>query len=106
MAQRLSRREFVKAGAEEAGGGVAALESVRTPSLVAKNVLEQTDHHLIAGKGAQSVARGLGLKIEDDLNTDWLGLLPSTNVACCYLRRLRGKKFCGTFPLWEKGYGD
>jgi N4-(beta-N-acetylglucosaminyl)-L-asparaginase len=51
-------------------GGVAALEGVRTPSLVAKAVLEQTDHHLLVGKGAQDFARGLGWKIEDDLNTE------------------------------------
>jgi N4-(beta-N-acetylglucosaminyl)-L-asparaginase len=51
-------------------GGVAALEGVRTPSLVAHAVLQQTDHHLIVGKGAQSFARSLGFKIEDDLNTE------------------------------------
>ena len=49
---------------------VACLEGVRTPSLVAKAVMEQTDHHLIVGKGAQDFARGLGFKIEDDLNTE------------------------------------
>jgi N4-(beta-N-acetylglucosaminyl)-L-asparaginase len=49
---------------------VAALEGVRTPSLVAKAVMEQTDHHLLVGDGAQRFARQLGFKIEDDLNTD------------------------------------
>src|SRR6267154_3436409 len=56
-------------GPKRRAGGVAALEGVRTPSLVAKAVLEQTDHHLIVGNGAQDFARGLGFKIEDDLNT-------------------------------------
>jgi N4-(beta-N-acetylglucosaminyl)-L-asparaginase len=51
-------------------GGVAALEGVRTPSLVARAVMDNTDHHLLVGKGAQSFARNLGFKIEDDLNTD------------------------------------
>ena len=51
-------------------GGVGALEGVRTPSLVAKAVLELTDHHLIVGKGAQEFARQLGFEIEDDLNTE------------------------------------
>lgn len=51
-------------------GGVAALEGVRTPSLVAKAVMEQTDHHLLAGKGAQEFARQLGFTIEADLNTE------------------------------------
>ncbi len=50
-------------------GGVAALEGVRTPSLVAKAVAELTDHHLLVGKGAQEFARALGFDIEADLNT-------------------------------------
>src|SRR5438876_6226801 len=56
-------------GPKKRAGGVAALEGVRTPSLVAKAVMEQTDHHLIVGNGAQGFARNLGFKIEDDLNT-------------------------------------
>jgi N4-(beta-N-acetylglucosaminyl)-L-asparaginase len=32
--------------------------------------MEQTDHHLIVGKGAQDFARTLGFTIEDDLNTE------------------------------------
>jgi N4-(beta-N-acetylglucosaminyl)-L-asparaginase len=49
---------------------VAALEGVRTPSQVAKAVMEQTDHHLIVGKDAQRFARSLGFKIEEDLNSE------------------------------------
>src|SRR3954471_4687623 len=51
-------------------GGVAALEGVRTPSLVAYKVMQETDYHLLAGKGAQEFARSMGFKIEDDLNTE------------------------------------
>ncbi|HTY43588.1 MAG TPA: N(4)-(beta-N-acetylglucosaminyl)-L-asparaginase [Thermoanaerobaculia bacterium] len=50
-------------------GGVAALEGVRTPSRVAREVMNKTDHHLLVGKGAQTFARNMGFKIEDDLNT-------------------------------------
>lgn len=57
-------------GPSRRAGAVAALEGVRTPSLVAKAVLEQTDHHLIVGEGAQAFARSLGFRIEDDLNTE------------------------------------
>ena len=57
-------------GPTKRAGGVAALEGVRTPSLVAKAVMEHTDHHLLAGKGAQEFARNMGFKIEDDLNTE------------------------------------
>src|SRR3954467_1753089 len=57
-------------GPKRRAGGVACIEGVRTPSLVAKAVMEQTDHHLIVGKGAQDFARSFGFKIEDDLNTE------------------------------------
>lgn len=56
-------------GAKKRAGAVAALEGVRTPSLVAKAVMDLTDHHLLVGRGAQQFARDMGFKIEDDLNT-------------------------------------
>ncbi|HEY7213049.1 MAG TPA: N(4)-(beta-N-acetylglucosaminyl)-L-asparaginase [Thermoanaerobaculia bacterium] len=57
-------------GPKKRAGAVASLEGVRTPSLVARAVMEQTDHHLLVGKGAQEFARNMGFKIEDDLNTE------------------------------------
>jgi N4-(beta-N-acetylglucosaminyl)-L-asparaginase len=57
-------------GPRRQAGAVAALEGVRTPSLVAKAVMESTDHHLLVGGGAQEFARQMGFKIEDDLNTE------------------------------------
>lgn len=57
-------------GPKKRAGGVAALEGVRTPSLVARAVMDQTDHHLLVGKGAQEFARSLGFRIEEDLNTE------------------------------------
>jgi N4-(beta-N-acetylglucosaminyl)-L-asparaginase len=57
-------------GPKRRAGGVAALEGVRTPSKVAREVMEQTDHHLLVGKGAQDFARDLGFTIEADLNTE------------------------------------
>ncbi len=57
-------------GPKKSAGGVAALEGVRTPSLVAKAVMDHTDHHLLVGGGAQVFARQMGFEIEDDLNTD------------------------------------
>jgi N4-(beta-N-acetylglucosaminyl)-L-asparaginase len=56
-------------GAKKRAGGVAALEGVRTPSLVARAVMEHTDHHLLVGAGAQVFARNMGFEIEADLNT-------------------------------------
>jgi N4-(beta-N-acetylglucosaminyl)-L-asparaginase len=57
-------------GPRRRAGAVACLEGVRTPSLVARAVMDQTDHHLIVGRDAQQFARGMGFKIEDDLNTE------------------------------------
>lgn len=57
-------------GPKKRAGAVACIEGVRTPSLVAKAVMEMTDHHLIVGKGAQDFARNLGFAIEADLNTE------------------------------------
>ena len=57
-------------GPKKQAGGVAAIEGVRTPSLVAKAVMELTDHHLLAGEGAQLFARQMGFTVEDDINTE------------------------------------
>ena len=57
-------------GPKKRAGGVAEIEGVRTPSKVAQLVMDETDHHLLVGKGAQDFARGMGFTIEDDLNTE------------------------------------
>lgn len=57
-------------GPKKRAGAVACIEGVRTPSLVAKAVMEYTDHHLLVGAGAQQFARNMGFTVEDDLNTD------------------------------------
>ena len=49
---------------------MAALEGVRTPSKVAHAVMENTDHHLLVGPGAQEFARNMAFQIEADLNTE------------------------------------
>ena len=57
-------------GPRKRAGGVACLEGIRTPSKVAHLVMQQTDHHLIVGRDAQTFARQMGFAIEDDLNTE------------------------------------
>ena len=57
-------------GPRRRAGAVAALEGIRTPSLVARAVADLTDHHLLVGHGAQEFARSLGFKVEEDLNTE------------------------------------
>jgi N4-(beta-N-acetylglucosaminyl)-L-asparaginase len=56
-------------GPKRRAGGVGALEGVKTPSLVAKAVMDHTDHHLVVGAGAQQFARTMGFEILPDLNT-------------------------------------
>jgi N4-(beta-N-acetylglucosaminyl)-L-asparaginase len=57
-------------GPRRRAGGVAALEGVRSPAGVAQKVMNETDHHLLVGKGAQDFARAMGFTIEADLNTE------------------------------------
>jgi N4-(beta-N-acetylglucosaminyl)-L-asparaginase len=57
-------------GPRKWAGGVAGIEGVKTPSRVAQAVMELTDHHLIAGRGATEFARDVGFEIVDDLNTE------------------------------------
>lgn len=57
-------------GPKKRAGAVAAIEGVRTPSVVARAVADHTDNHLLAGRGAQEFARVMGFTIESDLNTE------------------------------------
>ena len=57
-------------GPKRRAGGVAGIEGVKTPSLVAHAVMQHTDHHLLVGQDAQDFARNMGFTIHDDLNTD------------------------------------
>jgi N4-(beta-N-acetylglucosaminyl)-L-asparaginase len=57
-------------GPRKRAGAVAAIEGVRTPSLVAQAVMDQTDHLLLVGKDAQDFARKMGFKVEEGLIGD------------------------------------
>lgn len=50
-------------------GAVASLRNIKTPSLVAKLVMERTDHALLVGEGALKFARAHGFQ-EENLLTD------------------------------------
>jgi N4-(beta-N-acetylglucosaminyl)-L-asparaginase len=54
-------------GPRKRAGAVAAIEGVRAPARVAQYVADETDHHLLVGKGAQDFARAMGVKIEEGL---------------------------------------
>ena len=56
-------------------GAVAALQRVRNPILVARKVMEETDHVMLAGEGAQRFARVMGFADHDPVTparkADW-----------------------------------
>jgi L-asparaginase / beta-aspartyl-peptidase len=56
-------------------GAVAALQRVRNPVLVARKVMEETDHVMLAGEGAQRFARIMGFGDHDPVTlarrADW-----------------------------------
>ena len=56
-------------GPTKRAGAVACLEHIATPSLVAKAVMDHTDHALLVGEGALQFARRMGF-VEQNLLTD------------------------------------
>jgi N4-(beta-N-acetylglucosaminyl)-L-asparaginase len=56
-------------GPTHMAGGVAALQNIKTPSKVAKLVMERTGHVLLVGEGALKFAKAHGFK-EENLLTD------------------------------------
>ncbi len=59
----------VMRGRTHSGGAVAALRNIKTPSKVARMVMERTNHVLLVGEGALRFAKAHGFK-EEDLLTD------------------------------------
>ncbi|MBA2352752.1 MAG: isoaspartyl peptidase/L-asparaginase [Burkholderiales bacterium] len=60
----------VMVGADLRCGAVAALQRVRNPVQVARAVMEQTNHVLLAGEGAQRFARAAGFDDYDPVTDD------------------------------------
>ncbi len=56
-------------GPTRRAGSVASLRNIKTPSKVARLVMEQTDHIMLVGEGALRFARACGFK-EEDLLTE------------------------------------
>jgi N4-(beta-N-acetylglucosaminyl)-L-asparaginase len=63
-------------GPTNRAGAVAALEDIATPSLVAKAVMDQSDHVLLVGVGAKKFALQMGFKeqnlLTEESRRDWL----------------------------------
>jgi N4-(beta-N-acetylglucosaminyl)-L-asparaginase len=56
-------------GPTRRGGAVASLQGIKTPSKVARLVMEQSDHMMLVGEGALRFAKAHGFK-EEDLLTE------------------------------------
>lgn len=63
-------------GPSKRAGSVAAIEKIATPSLVAKAVMDYTDHVMLAGDGALRFARAMGFEeqnlLTDKSRQDWM----------------------------------
>lgn len=63
-------------GPTNRAGSVASLEGIATPSLVAKAVMDHTDHVMLVGPGAKRFALDMGFKeqnlLTDESRRDWL----------------------------------
>jgi beta-aspartyl-peptidase (threonine type) len=60
----------VMTGARLLCGGVAAIRRVRNPILVARRVMEETPHVLLAGRGATAFARRQGFRDYDPITRE------------------------------------
>ncbi len=63
-------------GPTRRAGSVGALEDIATPSLVAKAVMDYTDHIMLVGEGAKRFALAMGFKeqnlLTEQTRQDWL----------------------------------
>jgi N4-(beta-N-acetylglucosaminyl)-L-asparaginase len=76
-------------GPTRRAGAVAALEDIATPSLVAKAVMDYTDHIMLVGAGAKKFALEMGFKEQNLLTEksrrDWLRWKACLNPADAWL---------------------
>jgi N4-(beta-N-acetylglucosaminyl)-L-asparaginase len=76
-------------GPTRRAGAVAALEDIATPSLVAKAVMDYTDHILLVGAGAKKFALRMGFReqnlLTEESRRDWLRWKACLNPADAWL---------------------
>ncbi|HXN76283.1 MAG TPA: N(4)-(beta-N-acetylglucosaminyl)-L-asparaginase, partial [Gemmatimonadaceae bacterium] len=76
-------------GPTKRAGAVGALEDIATPSLVAKAVMDYTDHIMLVGAGAKKFAMEMGFKeqnlLTDKSRRDWLRWKACLNPADSWL---------------------
>src|SRR6185369_16712504 len=87
-------------------GAVAALQRVKNPILVARKIMEETDHVMLAGEGALRFARAMGFADYDPVTParrkDWqekrdsIGSAPSR-------RSFKNREFLEKHPEYSGG---
>ena len=90
-------------------GAVSALQRVKNPILVARKVMEETDHVMLAGDGAQRFARAMGHADHDPItparHADWQDKKAKLQVAVGRdgLGAMKIRKFLMSHPEYAGG---
>ena len=96
----------VMEGTGHRAGAVSAVQRVKNPVLVARKVMEETDHVMLAGEGALRFARAMGFGDHDPITParrrDWQEKLDSIGNAPSR-RSLRNREFLLKHPEYSGG---
>lgn len=88
-------------------GAVAALQRVRNPILVARKVMDETDHVMLAGEGAQRFARVMGFPDHDPVTEarrkDWQDKKAHLNEVLASDRTMKMRRFLKDHPEYAGG---
>jgi beta-aspartyl-peptidase (threonine type) len=88
-------------------GAVAALQRVKNPILVARKVMEDTDHVMLAGEGAQRFARVMGFGDHDPVTQarrkDWQDKKAHLHDILASDRTLKMRRFLKDHPEYAGG---
>jgi beta-aspartyl-peptidase (threonine type) len=88
-------------------GAVSALQRVRNPVLVARKVMEETDHVMLSGEGAQRFARAMGFGDHDPVTEarrrDWQDKKAHLDDILSNTRSLKMRRFLKDHPEYAGG---
>jgi N4-(beta-N-acetylglucosaminyl)-L-asparaginase len=98
-------------GPTRRAGSVGAIEDIATPSLVAKAVMDYTDHIMLVGEGAKRFALEMGFKeqnlLTEQSRKDWLRWKATLNPGDAWLNpppRDTTRKASGKPPFTEEAH--
>jgi beta-aspartyl-peptidase (threonine type) len=88
-------------------GAVSALQRVKNPILVARKVMDETDHVMLAGEGAQRFARAMGFGDHDPITEarrkDWQDKKAHLDEILSTDRTLKMRRFLKDHPEYAGG---